>query len=85
MPGSQDDVLVFPTEEGMDEFTKAAATKDGPGMRTAIQANRGYLVTHQTSCTWLNVGLLGSTRVRITEGLHAGKIGWIPTEWASGQ
>jgi len=85
IPGTKQRVPVFPTEDGMGEFAKAAATGDAPGMQAAIVGNHGYYVPSQTGCAWLHVGLLGSTSIRITEGAHLGEAGWVPTEWASGQ
>lgn len=84
VPKDSGPVILFPTREGFDEFAKAAGAGDAAGIRVAITANGGYTVAKGTKCTWLDVGLLGTTKVRVTEGPHLGKIGFIPTEWASG-
>ena len=84
IPGSSDTVIVFPTEEGFDEFGKAAASGDNEAMQVARRANRGFFVESRTKCTWLDVGL-AQTKVRVLEGPHEGKAGYVPTEWASGR
>lgn len=84
IPGSSDGVLVFPTEDGLDEFGKAAASGDEQAMQVARRANGGFFVEARTKCTWLDVGF-ARTKVRVTEGDRAGAAGFVPTEWASGR
>jgi hypothetical protein len=84
IPGDRDSVLLFPTEEGFDEFGKAAASGDDEAMEVTRRANAGFFVDSGTKCTWLNRGLL-QTKVRVVAGPHAGKAGYVPTEWASGR
>ncbi|HKY40704.1 MAG TPA: hypothetical protein VJN18_32440 [Polyangiaceae bacterium] len=77
-------VLVFPTEEGYDEFGKASATKDKQTIDIAARSNGAYWVAKGTKCLWLDRGLLTS-KVRVLEGPHAGKIGWMDREWSEGR
>lgn len=84
IPSSKDTVWVFPTEEGLDEFTTAAVAGDEQAMVVARRANNGFIVETGTRCTWLDRGLM-RTKVRVTEGPHEGKSGWVPTEWSRGK
>lgn len=84
MPGSTDSVLLFPTEEGLDEFGKAAASEDNEAVDVARRTNGGFFVDSGTKCTWLDVGF-AQTKVRVVEGAHTGRAGYVPTEWASGR
>lgn len=79
--GDSGAVPVFPTEEGMDEFASAAAQGDEKGLALALRANGGFMVESGTPCTWLDVGLI-RTKVRVTDGPHAGRSGWVPSEWS---
>lgn len=81
MPAQE--VLLFPTEEGLDEFSKAAASGDERAQTIAMSANAGFMVEPGTDCAWLDVGL-AQTKVRVLAGKHAGKAGWAPTEWTRG-
>jgi hypothetical protein len=78
MPAQQ--VLLFPTEEGLDEFSKAARSGDERAQTIAMSENAGFTVDPGTDCTWLDVGI-AQTKVRVLAGKHAGKAGWAPTEW----
>lgn len=81
IPGDTNSVLVFPTEEGLDEFGKAAASGDAEAMNVSRRANGGFFVESGTKCTWLDLGLL-QTKVRVLAGPHTGRAGYVPTEWA---
>lgn len=83
VPQSTGPVLLFPTEEGLDEFTSAAVRGDEDAMAVTRRANGGFFAERGTKCLWLDVGL-AQTKVRVTVGPHAGKVGWVPTEWARG-
>lgn len=80
---SDDPVLLFPTEEGMEEFGNAVARGDEDAMLVARRANAGFFAAKGTKCLWLDVGLT-RTKVRVTVGPHAGKVGWVATEWTRG-
>lgn len=84
IPGSRDRVLLFPTEDGIDEFGKAAASGDEQAMQVAMRSNGGVFVDSGTKCTWLEVGF-ARTKVRVVEGSRTGLAGYVPTEWASGR
>jgi hypothetical protein len=73
-------VPVFESEDGMDEWTSAAAADDEHGQRQAI-AKDGFVVSGGTRCKKIEGGFT-KVRVRILEGPHTGKAGWVPREWA---
>lgn len=77
-------VLVFPTEDGYEEFGKASATKDRQTIDLASISNGAYWVDKGTKCLWRDRGLLTS-KVRVVEGPHAGKIAWLDREWSEGR
>jgi hypothetical protein len=83
VPKSPDAVQLFPTEEGLDEFTKAAVSGDEQAMVATRRANGGFLAAKGTKCLWLDRGLM-QTKVRVTSGPHEGKVGWAATEWTMG-
>lgn len=76
-------VPVFLTEEGLDEFVRAAVDNDADGMLLAIRAN-GFVVDPGTRCRWLDRGF-ARTKVRVAEGSHRGRAGWVPSEWSMGR
>lgn len=84
VPGEKGTVPVMPTEEGLDELTKAAVAGDDNGVEVAIEANGGFVVAAGTSCTFLDVGIV-QTQVRVTEGPQRGRSGWLPSEWTRGR
>lgn len=73
-------VPVFESEEGMDEWVHAASVDDDHGQRRAI-AKDGFIVTGGTRCKKIEGGF-SKVRVRILEGPHDGKAGWVAREWA---
>jgi hypothetical protein len=84
IPGSTGGVLLFPTEEGIDEFGKAAASGDEEAMAVTRRANGGFFVESGTKCTWVDVGFT-QTKVRVLAGAHTGRAGYVPTEWTRGR
>jgi hypothetical protein len=84
VPGRDGTVLVFPTEEGYDEFGTAAARSESDEVLKAISvANGGFMVDAGTRCSMVDAGLL-SSRVRVVEGPSEGRSGWVPNEWHRG-
>lgn len=84
VPGDPGKVPVLPTEAGYDEFMKAAVQQlDERSMLTVLVSNGGFLVDRGTPCLAVDTGFV-SSRVRVLEGPHAGKAGWVPNEWRSG-
>lgn len=84
IPGHTGSVPVLPTEEGFDEYGKAAAQGlDDRSMLTVLVSNGGFLVEKGTPCLAVDSGFI-SSRVRVLSGPHAGKAGWVPNEWRSG-
>jgi hypothetical protein len=85
IPNHDGKVPLLPTEDGFDEYGKAAAQKsDDRAMLTVLMANDGFLVAKGTPCVAIETGF-ASSRVRVLEGPHAGKAGWLPNEWRLGE
>ena len=82
--GDGGSVPVFPTEEGMSEFGVAAARgEDDQALAVILASNGGFLVESGTKCSYTDVGIIRS-EIRVTEGPHTGRKGWVPAEWARG-
>jgi hypothetical protein len=77
-----DRLICFPTEEGLDEFGKAAATGDERAQQLALTSNGGYWVDAGTDVTLLDLGIAQS-KTRVLEGPHAGKVCWVVSEWVA--
>ncbi len=75
-------IPVMPTERGYDELFQAMASENDKAVGVAVQANSGFLVAPGTECTWLDVGIM-TNEVRILEGPHTGKSGFLPREWSA--
>lgn len=80
MPGSSKPILLFPTQEGLDEWMGAGSDK---GMLAAAIAGKAFAVAKGTECNWIDRGIMRS-EVRVLDGSHAGQTGWVPAEWAVG-
>lgn len=83
IPGSSSPVPLFPTEEGYDEWGSASAAGDSEAAEVAARANGAFLVEPGTKCSPVDMGFM-SSRVRVVNGPHAGRSGWIPNEWRRG-
>lgn len=83
VPGLDADVPVFPTEDGLQEFTQASATRDKHAMLTALRTTGGFLIPRGTKC--YRIEGIFTRRVRITEGPHEGEAVWLPAEFTRGQ
>lgn len=83
IPGQEIAVGVFPTEDGLDEYVRAAAQGDSKAAGVAIRANRAFFVQRNTRCSYLDPGI-ATSKVRILEGAHEGRAGWLVTEWTTG-
>lgn len=79
MPASDSRVFVFATEESYDASVKAAAAKDRDGYDEA--AASAYRVDAGTKALLIARSGLFSYKVRIKEGPHAGKAGFLPKEF----
>lgn len=79
------DVPVLPTEAGYDEFSKAVArSTDGHARNIVFRQHGGFWVSKGTPCAAIDTGFV-SSHVRVLEGPHAGKAGWVPNEWRVGK
>jgi hypothetical protein len=83
IPGSNGRVPLFPTESGFEEWGAASARGDTAGAEAAARADGYFMVERGTTCSPIDPGILRS-HVRVLEGPHAGKAGWIPSEWRRG-
>ena len=82
IPGSDGEIIVFPTEQGLDEFAIAAASGDQQAKVVAARANGGFFAARGTRCLLLGGGFTAK-HVRLLDGAREGAAGWVPTEWVS--
>lgn len=81
IPGKTLPVPLFPTEEGLDEYGAAALSGDEETIVAVTRRNGGFYVASGTRCELVDGGFTRK-RVMVIGGPHAGKTGWLPTEWA---
>lgn len=75
----------LPTEEGFDEYSKAAAQGlSDREMMLVLVSNKGKLIDPGTKCAFVDVGI-ATTKVRILEGSFWGQAFFFPTEWTRGE
>ncbi len=80
IPGKPDaNVPLFESEADYDDWGKAAANDDTHGQQQAFRRS-GFWVRPGTKCKRIGGGFL-SAQVRVLEGPHEGKAGWLATEW----
>jgi hypothetical protein len=62
-----------------DEMIAGQNARDTAGLMQLVRAGRAFVVDGGTRAKLLEVGVF-SRRVRILEGPHAGKAGWVQEE-----
>ena len=67
-------------EEAYDLMTEAAVARDELGLRDLAARDRIYSVPEGTEVRVLDLGFL-STKVRVQEGEHMGRVGWQAREF----
>ncbi len=75
-----DKVGVATTKAALDELTKASVARDSIGYARVYQEGRAFQVKTNTKILVLE-NTFTTTKVRILEGEHYGKSGWVPYEW----
>ncbi|MCD5384229.1 hypothetical protein LR066_05695 [candidate division WOR-3 bacterium] len=75
-----DPIPVGISKKAMDKFTEAAITKDDHGIVQLFAWGVVFPVSNNTKVRILQVGLM-LIKIRILEGEHDGKSGWVPREW----
>jgi hypothetical protein len=69
--------LLFPTEEGSDEFGDAEGRGLSPGELAVIaQSNHGFFVEDGTLCNFIEHNILSASKVRVLAGINAGRVGF---------
>lgn len=70
------------TKEALNELNKAANAKDEIGYEQIFLQGNAFLVKSGTSVLVLDNDVF-TVKVRILEGEHRGKSGWVPYEWVT--
>jgi hypothetical protein len=84
IPQNSEEVALFPTEAGLRAFSAASAGEgDEFKMATAMQSQHAFFVAARTPCVRLGVGQVG-TKVRVSDGPHSNKEGWVASAWTKG-
>jgi hypothetical protein len=73
-------VLVFPTENGLNEYVKAAAAADLDAARAARDADGAMSVDPGTRCSLIERSGSDKAKVQILEGEHRNQIAWTTVE-----
>ena len=73
-------VLVFRTENGLNEYVKAAAAADLDAARTARDADGALSVDPGTRCSLIERSGSDKAKVQILEGEHQNQIAWTKIE-----
>lgn len=68
------------TEEIMDTFLKSWRIGDSYGNTNLIMSGTVFLVDHGTKVLVIDSHSF-TRKIRILEGEHTGKAGWVPYEW----
>jgi hypothetical protein len=77
-----DHIPLFPDEDGVSSGIEAMSSIREPGDLARFVNNTGaVMVERGTRCSWIDLGVLGPSKVRVLEGRHAGRVGWTRTEW----
>lgn len=72
-------VLVFRTKDTMDYFIKECSGKGNRALADDCLSCVAAMVTSGTRCSVVDKTML-TRKVRIMEGSHKGKVGWVPME-----
>ncbi|MDQ3076916.1 MAG: hypothetical protein M3Q63_02585 [bacterium] len=73
-------VLLGTTEEGYDNIIKASVAKDDQGLAEVVLKGEGYFVDNGIKVLVID-RKVGHKQIRVLEGEHISKTGWIQTEW----
>jgi hypothetical protein len=82
--GDLSEIAVAADREALTAATKAANAKDTIEYANLAASGRLFLVDKNTAVNVIDSGI-GVRRVRILEGPHMAKSGWIPVEWVVAQ
>jgi len=74
-----DEITVAIDEKALDDFIDAAIAKDTIGYTQMLNSGQLFLVPKNTKVLVLDNKLF-TTKIRILEGEHYGKSGWVPFE-----
>lgn len=77
-------ILLGVDEEACNEIIKAYIAKDKYGLRDLWSTGRAFAVPNNTRVLVLDIGWIGTRRVRILEGESAGMAGWVIKEFVFG-
>lgn len=83
IPKNSAEVTLFPTEEGLREFSQASNGGNDFQMATIMAKHHAILVDSKTACERLATGKEG-TQVRVSSGPQLGKTGWVASDWIKG-
>lgn len=81
MADSPKRVIAFDTEAGLDEYVKAAVARDDIGIRQVLD-REAFPVESGTKCRVIESSF-GKRRVRLLEGAHAERAGWLIMEYVT--
>lgn len=73
-------VIVASEKKYLDEFFNALNIKDKYGVGEMVLTGKIFEVPNYTDVLIIDSGLFNS-KVRVLEGKHAGRSGWVPYEW----
>ena len=83
IPKNSSEVTLFPTQEGLREFSQASSGGNDFQMATIMAKHHAILVDSKTPCERLATGKDG-TQVRVAKGPQLGKTGWVASDWTRG-
>lgn len=75
-------IWVAVDEKALDEYSEAALAKDNIGFQQLVTSGRLYSVDDGTTEALVLKTTFTRSKVRIMSGLHQGRVGWVPREWA---
>ncbi|MFO7172058.1 MAG: hypothetical protein DIU70_003685 [Bacillota bacterium] len=73
-------VPVAVDEQAYEALLSASVANDLDGINELIIAGKVFIVESGTQVRVLDLGFTRS-KVRITDGPHAGRVGWVATDW----
>lgn len=77
---SGDETIVASTSAALDRVIELSVARDADGLSQMESAGRIFLVSDGTKARVINGGFL-SSEVRIIEGIHSGRSGWVQNEF----
>lgn len=78
----QNEVLVATSKENFGKLIKATVAKDTIGMAQMVQSGEAFFVDNGTKVLVIG-SAVGSREIRILEGQHATRSGWVPVEFVA--